>query len=197
MRASGLIRLALLAPAVTTIVLGCVIGFESLSYGAAIVGEARQTEGGAKAAAALQAMKAEYRRPASIPFPKDNPYTAEKASLGKKLYFDTRLSLTSAQSCASCHNPGFGWGDGLPVGVGHGMANLGRRSPTIINAAYGAVFMWDGRLPALEKTALGPVPAAGEMNMPIEKLMARLESIAEYKPLFTAVFPKEGMSPKT
>jgi len=47
-------------------------------------------------------LKALYRRPASIPFPKENPYTPEKFSLGKKLYFDTRLSVTSAQSCASC-----------------------------------------------------------------------------------------------
>jgi cytochrome c peroxidase len=172
-------------------------GFATIGFGAAVVGETRFAEVAPKANATTDAMKAEYRRPALIPFPKDNPYTAEKALLGKKLYFDTRLSVTSAQSCASCHNPGFGWGDGLPVGVGHGMANLGRRSPTIINAAYAAVFMWDGRLPDLEKQALGPIQAAGEMNMPIEKLMARLESIAEYKPLFTAVFPKEGMSPKT
>ena len=69
----------------------------------------------------MDAMKAQYRRPATIPFPKENPYTPEKAALGKKLYFDTRLSVTSAQSCASCHSPGFGWGDGLAVGVGHGM----------------------------------------------------------------------------
>src|SRR5206468_11197697 len=83
----------------------------------------------------LAQMKAEYRRPATIPFPKDNPYSVEKASLGKKLFFDTRLSAANILSCGSCHSPAYGWGDGQPTGVGHGMKKLGRRSPTIINAA--------------------------------------------------------------
>ena len=182
--------------AVAAALLG-IVGFAKISGAAAIVGETRHADVGPKAAASTDAMKADYRRPALIPFPKQDPYTAEKASLGKKLYFDTRLSVTSAQSCASCHNPGFGWGDGLPVGVGYGMAKLGRRSPTIVNAAWGAVFMWDGRLADLEEQALGPITSPGEMNMPIEQLMARLQSIAEYKPLFAAAFPNEAMSAKT
>jgi cytochrome c peroxidase len=138
-------------------------------------------------------MKAQYRRPMVIPFPKDNTYTPEKAALGKKLYFDTRLSATSAQSCASCHSPGFGWGDGLAVGVGHGMNKLGRHSPTIINAAWSSIFMWDGRLASLEEQALGPIQSPGEMNMQIDQLMDRLGSIPEYKPLFDKAFPNEGM----
>src|SRR5258705_10208735 len=170
-----------------------VMGFANVSFGEAIVGEMRRTEPAPKAAAAIDAMKAEYRRPALIPFPKENPYTPEKAALGKKLYFDTRISVTSAQSCASCHSPGFGWGDGLAVGVGHGMAKLGRHSPTIVNAAWGAIFMLGGRVADLEEQALGPVPSPGEMNMPIEKLMERLTSIPEYKPLLATAFPSEGM----
>jgi cytochrome c peroxidase len=194
MRASGFIRPALLAPAVTVIALGCVIGFESLSFGAAIVGETRYTGVEAKAAAAIDAMKAEYRRPASIPFPKENPYTPQKAWLGKKLYFDTRLSLSSAQSCASCHNPGLGWGDGLAVSVGHGMAKLARRSPTLVNVAWGAAFMWDGFSPNLEEQALVAIKRPPVMNMPPEPMMERISSIAEYKPLFAAAFPNEEMS---
>src|SRR3982074_1043477 len=196
MPSSEFIRSARSGPVVAAVALG-VIGFANVSFGGAIVGEMRRTEPTPKAAAAIGAMKAEYRRPALIPFPKENPYTPEKAALGKKLYFDTRISVTSAQSCASCHSPGFGWGDGLAVGVGHGMAKLGRRSPTIVNAAWGGIMMWDGRLADLEEPALGPIQSPGEMNMPIEKLMARLESIAEYKPLFAGAFPKEGMTPKT
>jgi cytochrome c peroxidase len=173
------------------------LSFVNVSFGAALVGETRRIELPSKATASLDALKAQYRRPASIPFPKENPYTPQKMLLGKKLYFDTRLSVTSAQSCASCHNPGFGWGDGLAVGVGHGMAKLGRHSPTVVNAAWGAVFMWDGRLANLEEQALGPIQSPGEMNMPIEQLMARLASIAEYKPLFAEAFPGEDMSAKT
>jgi cytochrome c peroxidase len=77
------------------------------------------------------------------------------------------------------------------------MAKLGRHSPTIVNAAWGAIFMWDGRLATLEEQALGPIQAAGEMNMPLEQLMERLTSIGEYKPLFARAFPDEGMSAKT
>ena len=105
--------------------------------------------------------------------------------------------MTSAQSCASCHSPGFGWGDGLAVGVGHGMNKLGRHSPTIVNAAWGAIFMWDGRLANLEEQALGPIQAAGEMNMPLDKLMERLNAIPEYKPMFAAAFPGRGHEGET
>ena len=77
------------------------------------------------------------------------------------------------------------------------MAKLGRHSPTIINAAWGAIFMWDGRLANLEEQALGPIQAAGEMNMPLDKLMERLASISEYKPLFEASFPGVGLKPAT
>jgi len=148
-------------------------------------------------AASIEELKAEYRRPESIPFPKDNPYTVEKAGLGKKLYFDSRLSAANLLSCASCHSPAYGWGDGQPRGVGHGMKQLGRRSPTIVNAAFGEIFMWDGRAGSLEEQALGPIKADVEMNMPIEQLLEKLKGIAEYGPLFHAAFPKEGMSPET
>jgi cytochrome c peroxidase len=196
MPASGFLRSALSRSAAAAAALG-VIGFANLSFGAAMVGETRHTEPSPKAVLAIDVMKAEYRRPTAIPFPKDNPYTPEKAALGKKLYFDTRISVTSAQSCASCHSPSFGWGDGLAVGVGHGMAKLGRHSPTIINAAWGPIFMWDGRLASLEEQALGPIQSPGEMNMPLDQLMERLGSVAEYKPLFAAAFPNEDMSAKT
>lgn len=196
MLASFKFRFALAVPFVTAATFG-LIGPTNLSFGAALVGETRRTEPAPTPVAGVEAMKAEYRRPEMIPFPKDNPYTPEKAALGKKLYFDTRISVTSAQSCASCHSPGFGWGDGLAVGVGHGMNKLGRHSPTIVNAAWGAIFMWDGRLPNLEQQALGPIQAPGEMNMPIEQLMERLASIGEYKPLFEASFPGVGLKPGT
>jgi cytochrome c peroxidase len=184
---------ALLGPAVAIVVLAGT----GACFGAAIVGETRRIDVGPRAPMDLDAMKADYRRPAFIPFPKDNPFTLQKASLGKSLYFDTRLSATSAQSCASCHSPGFGWGDGLAVGVGHGMAKLGRRSPSIINAAWGAIFMWDGRAASLEEQALGPIQSPAEMNMPIEMLIERLNAIPGYKSLFAAAFPGEGITPKT
>jgi cytochrome c peroxidase len=142
----------------------------------------------------LDKLRASYQRPNFIPFPKENPYTAEKVELGKKLYFDTRLSGAKLLSCASCHNPAYAWADGLPKGVGHLMKELGRRSPTIVNAAYGQIFMWDGRMPTLEQQALGPIQADVEMALPLDELLRRLNDIAEYKPLFEAAFPGQGLS---
>lgn len=142
-------------------------------------------------------LKEKYRRPAAIPFPNDNPYTATKVDLGKKLFFDPRLSAANVLSCASCHSPAFSWGDGRPRGVGHGMNQLGRRSPSIVNAAFGAIFMWDGRAASLEEQALGPIKTDVEMNLPIDQLMDRLKGISEYGPLFQTAFPHEGMAPET
>jgi cytochrome c peroxidase len=164
---------------------------------AAIIGETRKVDIVTRADPSIDQLRGEYRRPKSIPFPKDNPYTPEKASLGKKLFFDTRLSAANVLSCASCHNPGYGWGDGLATGVGHGMKRLARRSPSIINAAYGLIFMWDGRAASLEEQALGPIRADAEMNLPIDQLLARLKSVPEYGPLFQDAFPKEGLTPET
>ncbi len=196
MRPDQVGRIASIGLAASTIILAA-FGYASLGFGAALVGETKQISLQPRSAPGTDALKSLYRRPATIPFPKDNPYTPEKAALGKKLYFDTRLSVTSAQSCGSCHSPSFGWGDGLAVGVGYGMQKLGRHSPTVVNAAWGGIFMWDGRLATLEEQALGPIQAAGEMNMPLDQLMKRLGSIPEYKPLFVKVFPEEGMTPKT
>lgn len=143
------------------------------------------------------ALKAKYHRPLTIPFPKDNPYTPAKADLGKTLYFDTRLSGANALACASCHDPAYDWGDGRPKGVGHGMKPLGRRSPSIVNAAYGEIFMWDGRMASLEEQALGPIKTDVEMNLPLDQLVDRLKGISEYGPLFKAAFPHQGIAPET
>ena len=172
-------------------------GFVNVSFGAAIVGKTVRIDIVPKIIVGIEVLKQEYHRPAFILFPAENPYTPEKASLGKKLYFDPRLSAATAQSCASCHNPGFGWGDGLAVGVGNGMEKLSRRSPTIVNAAWGAIFMWDGRAASLEEQALGPIQSPQEMNMPIERLIDRLAAITGYAPLFEAAFPGEGLNPNT
>src|SRR5215216_117549 len=67
-----------------------------------------------------------YLRPAVAPAPAENKVTPERVELGKALFFDPRLSGSNWISCATCHNPGLGWSDGLPTGWGHGMKKLGR-----------------------------------------------------------------------
>ena len=138
--------------------------------------------------------KKEYARPAEIPFPEDNPYTAAKADLGRTLFFDPRLSGSNYISCGTCHNPSFAWGDGLPTGIGHGMTVLGRRTPTILNLAWSEQLMWDGRFETLEQQALGPMSAPVEMNQQMEAIVTELQSIPEYRTLFKVNFGDEGIT---
>jgi cytochrome c peroxidase len=138
--------------------------------------------------------KKEYVRPADVPFPKDNPFSSVKAHLGKTLFFDPRLSGNNYISCASCHNPGFAWGDGLPKGIGNAMSRLGRRTPTILNLAWTELLMWDGRFGSLEDQALGPMAAEVEMAQQMDQVAQELASIPEYRTLFNLAFPGEGVT---
>jgi cytochrome c peroxidase len=151
----------------------------------------------ASATSSLADVKKSYVRPDDIPFPEANPYTPEKAELGKVLFFDPRLSGSQALSCASCHNASFGWQDGRPTGRGEGLKPLGRHSPTVMNHAWSEVFFWDGRADTLEQQAMGPITADVEMNMPIEKAVAALQAIPWYAKRFDAVFPGEGVTADT
>lgn len=79
-------------------------------------------------------------------------------------------------------------GDGLPFGVGHGSKQVGRRTPTILNMAWGELYFWDGRASSLEEQALGPIQAAGEMNLPLDEPVKTIRGIKGYRPLFNAAF---------
>ncbi len=144
-----------------------------------------------------QQARLKYVRPTEIPFPKSNQYTPARELLGRTLFFDPRLSGSKFISCATCHNPGFSWGDGLPLAIGHGMKQLGRRTPTILNLAWAELLFWDGRAESLEEQALGPIAAPGEMNQPLDKMIATVSSIRGYKPLFESAYPGEPANEKT
>ncbi len=146
---------------------------------------------------ALAALKAKYVRPKDVPAPADNASSAAREELGRALFFDPRLSGSDWISCATCHNPALGWGDGLPRAVGHGMKVLGRRTPTILDLAWGELYFWDGRAASLEEQALGPIQSPGEMNQPIAALPAKLRAVAEYAPLFERAYPGEGITNET
>lgn len=133
----------------------------------------------------------ELKIPLGLPqlkIPEDNPMTVEKIELGKKLYFDKRVSADGTLSCASCHDPKIGWADDTPTSEGiHGQ--LGdRNSPTVINAAYATSQFWDGRAKTLEEQAVGPVANPVEMGNTLEGMVKSLEGIAEYKDQFQKVF---------
>jgi cytochrome c peroxidase len=139
----------------------------------------------------------DYTRPIGVPEPDDNRVTPARELLGRTLFFDPRLSGSNWISCASCHNPGLGWSDGLPRAIGAGMRTLDRRTPTILNLAWSDSLFWDGRADSLEQQALGPVEAAGEMNLPLDQLAAKLRGIEGYRRLFADAYPGEPIGPPT
>jgi cytochrome c peroxidase len=139
----------------------------------------------------------QYRRPAAPPFPADNAFTPERAELGRKLFFDPRLSGSNFISCASCHNPGFAWGDALPKAIGHGMNQLTRRTPTVLNVAWAPALFWDGRASTLEEQALGPITSPGEMNLPTDVMIGRLAELPAYAEWFRRAYPGEPLAPAT
>jgi cytochrome c peroxidase len=138
-----------------------------------------------------------FRRPSTVPFPVNNPYSADKAALGKALFFDPRVSGEGNMTCMSCHSPSFAWSDGRNRALGALAKQLPRHSPSILNAAWGKLFFWDGRADSLETQALGPITAPMEMNMPMDQLVKRLKALEGYRVWFDRVFPGEGITTAT
>jgi cytochrome c peroxidase len=138
-----------------------------------------------------------WLRPDVAPAPAENQLTPARVQLGLLLFFDPRLSRKSTMSCASCHNPSLGWSDGLPTAVGFDMHTLARATPTIVNASFNSIQMWDGRKSTLEDQATGPIEAAGEMNLPLPELIERLQSIPGYASKFEAAYPGMGITAVT
>jgi cytochrome c peroxidase len=123
------------------------------------------------------------------PVPEDNPVTAAKIELGKKLYFDPRLSVDDTVSCATCHDPRRGFADGKAVAEGVGGKTGARNSPTVLNAAFFELLFWDGRAPSLEEQAKQPLVNPVEMAMPShEALEKKLAGLPEYPPAFGRAF---------
>ncbi len=139
----------------------------------------------------------EWLRPNWVPTPHDNRLTPIKIELGKLLFFDKRLSISNEISCATCHNPKFGWSDGESKSIGHGGKRGKRNSPTLINVAYQSHQFWDGRVNTLEEQALGPIESEVEMNMPIDKLIDKLKNIKGYVELFEKAYPNQGITKET
>lgn len=111
-----------------------------------------------------------------------NPITDAKVELGKKLYFDPRLSKSGIISCNTCHNLGMGGVDGVGAAVGHkwtpNPAHL--NSPTVFNSVLNKAQFWDGRDPHLEAQAQGPIQAGPEMAAPKSLVEKRVTSMPAY-----------------
>lgn len=121
-----------------------------------------------------------------------NTITPVKVELGKKLYFEPRLSQSWLISCNTCHNLGLGGVDLMETSIGHGWQAGPRNAPTVLNSVYNLAQFWDGRAADLMEQAQGPVQAAVEMNNTPERTVATLQSIPDYVEMFVEAFPGEA-----
>lgn len=108
------------------------------------------------------------------------------ARLGQWLYFDTGLSGTGEQSCATCHDPELGFADGL--GLSQGIGTTARGAPTILNSAFNRWYFWDGRTDSAWAQALGPIESPVEMGGSRLEVAHRIAGDPELSAAYTAVF---------
>lgn len=123
-----------------------------------------------------------------LPIPEDNPMTPEKVELGKRLFFDPRLSGDGSLACASCHLPDQGWTTNSPLSPAYPTHMERRNSQTLINVAYNKALIWDGRAGVLEKQALGPIQNPLHMNQNLDLLIEKLKAVPAYEERFQQVF---------
>ena len=122
--------------------------------------------------------------------PPDNPMSAEKVALGRRLFFDKVLSSDNSISCASCHDPGYGFADPHPVSIGVKGRQGERNSHTVLNTAFMEPLMWDGRAATLEEQSLLPFLSPSEFDLPIELAIIKLRRQG-YSDSFKQVFGED------
>jgi cytochrome c peroxidase len=108
--------------------------------------------------------------------------------LGKKLFFDPRLSRSGFISCNSCHNLSMGGTDNLPTSIGDGWQKGPINAPTVLNASFNVAQFWDGRADTLEAQAGGPIANPGEMAATHSLAVEVIGSIPGYVTEFGTVF---------
>ena len=152
-----------------------------------VPGSVTGSDPGAVPGSTMAELKELYRRPESIPFPPENPYTEAKAKLGRMLFFDPIMSGSRTISCSSCHNPSLSWADGVKLANASGRMQL--HTPTIIDVAWVPILGWDGKFKSLEDVAFGPLLNPDNMNNTEAEIDGRLSRIPGYREAFAQAFP--------
>lgn len=134
-----------------------------------------------------------------VEHPAENPPTAEKVALGRKLFFDRRLSVNGTMSCAMCHVPEQGFtSNEVATALGVEGRSVRRNAPTLLNVAYHPVLFHDGREHSLELQVWGPLLAANEMANPsVGHVIARIRALPDYHGLFERAFDGRGVTIET
>ncbi len=130
----------------------------------------------------------------AIAVPADNPYSAAKAELGRRLFYDTRLSRDYSVSCGSCHRQEHAFTDASALSSGFEGRIGSRNAMTLTNVAYNTSFFWDGGVPTLEQQAIAPIIHPDEMNMHTDTLVTRLRSAPVYAELFAKAWGTSDIS---
>ncbi len=141
---------------------------------------------------ALAAAPATWSAEPIQPIPAAKVKNAAMVELGKKLYFDPRLSKSGFISCNSCHNLSMGGTDNLKTSIGHNWQEGPINSPTVLNSSMNLAQFWDGRAKDLKAQAGGPIANPGEMAFTHELAVDMLNSIPAYKAEFKKVFGKDA-----
>ena len=114
--------------------------------------------------------------------------------LGKKLYFDPRLSKSGFISCNSCHNLSMGGTDNLPTSIGHKWNQGPINAPTVLNSSFNLAQFWDGRATDLKEQAGGPIANPGEVASSHALATSVVQSIPGYVQEFQLVFGKNKIN---
>lgn len=120
--------------------------------------------------------------------PASNPLTEAGAQLGKRLFFDKRLSRTNEISCGSCHQQKFAFSDPAAVSTGIEGHKGTRNAPALVNLAWGESFFWDGRAKTLEDQVGQPIENPVEMDLKLAEAVQRIGAEPSYGPAFQAAF---------
>lgn len=145
-----------------------------------------------KAADLLKTLKQPPLGLPPVTIPADNPITTDKVNLGRKLFYDRRLSINNTFSCAMCHIPEQGFtSNEMATAVGVEGRTVRRNSPTLYNVAYAKTLFHDGRESTLEQQVWGPFLAQNEMANPaIGYVIDKINNSADYGGLFERAFGK-------
>jgi len=123
-----------------------------------------------------------------MPIPGGNSLTADKAALGRRLFFDPILSDDGELSCAGCHDPEQAFTDGKAVAEGVGGRRGTRNAPTLVNRGYGEAFFLDGRAASLDEQVLQPLQGTNELGTRVDTAVERLREDDDYRGAFGSAF---------
>jgi cytochrome c peroxidase len=129
-----------------------------------------------------------------VPIPADNPPTANAVALGRRLFYDKRLSQDNSLACANCHRLEMAFTDGRKLSTGVGGKTGLRNAPTILNSAYVPLLFWDGRASSLETQAASPIADPLEMNQTHDVSVGQLASDPAYRLMLKNTFGTEAIT---